>query len=123
MHSRYIRPEHKELYIAYNDPKRPVLVYQDEGPWPELPPGCWASPNVIEYYYIDWNNQNVDRQHLKSILVITFCQTAEKVFKRSMIMKRRVKNRNGLFKISVQQIYVTFNRNLPGALIVDGSNK
>jgi hypothetical protein len=55
---KYIRPEEKELFIAHNNPKQPVLIYRDEGPWPDLPQGCWAPPDVIEYYKIDWSNPN-----------------------------------------------------------------
>jgi hypothetical protein len=54
----YGKSEKKELYIANNDPKQPILIYRDEGPWPNLPSGCWAPPDVIEYYHIDWNNPN-----------------------------------------------------------------
>lgn len=54
----YKKPEEKELFIANNDPKQPVLIYRDEGQWPELPSGCRAPPDVIEYYKIDWSNPN-----------------------------------------------------------------
>jgi hypothetical protein len=64
---KYIRPEEKELYIAHNDPKQPVLLYRDEGPWSDLPSGCWAPLDVIEYYHIDWNNQNVDEPFITQI--------------------------------------------------------
>jgi len=67
MLSQYIRPEHKDIYIAHNNPKLPVLVSRKEGFWPELPQGCWASPNVIEYYLIDWNNQNVDEPFITEV--------------------------------------------------------
>jgi hypothetical protein len=64
MTSRYIRPKHKTLYVAYNNPKRPVLIYRDEGPWPELPPRCWAYADIIAFFHIDWNNQNVSEPYI-----------------------------------------------------------
>jgi hypothetical protein len=67
MASRYIRPEHKDLYI-HNDQKQPVLIYRNEGPWPELPIGCWTSPNIIEFYQIDWNNQNADKPFITKVI-------------------------------------------------------
>ena len=63
----YKLPEHKELFIAHNDPRQPVLVYRDEGPWPSLPPGCWVPPDVINYYQIDWNNPNVDSPFITQV--------------------------------------------------------
>jgi hypothetical protein len=62
----YKRPKEKELFIANNDLRQPVLIYRDEGPWPELSPGCWAPPDVITYYHIDWNNPNANSHSLRN---------------------------------------------------------
>jgi hypothetical protein len=67
MNMGYIEPEKKELFIVHNDPKRPALHSIEKGPWPNLPEGCWAPKNVVEYYHIDWNNPNSDGPFISDI--------------------------------------------------------
>ena len=62
---RYKFPCNKELYIANNDPKQPVLLYRDEDR--DSGTGCQVPPDVIEYYHIDWNNQNEDGPFITSL--------------------------------------------------------